>query len=278
MAKKYGKKKSTARKIFVITGGTGRTASYVLSAALAQFERPGVEIVKKVDVLTVKQAVQVVRQAAKAGALVIHTLVDPEVRDAVHEELLHHNVPNVDLLRPVIALLSDELGIEPKGQPGLFYQLGKEQFDRTDAVDFTLAHDDGQRLDDLHLADVTLVGISRVSKSVTCFYLAARGIRAANVPITKSRTILEKLADLDPQRVIGLKMNAARLCSIRQARLDRIAGETEVASYAEKREIASEINDALKMFNKNGWRTVDVSYKATEEVASEIISMLPGRS
>lgn len=271
---------SDARKkrlpIVILSGGTGRTADHILTAALAQFDDPRVKIIRKSQVRRVRDAQRIVKQAADDGAVVCHTLVAPKIREAVHEQLLRLNVPSIDPLGPTVSLLADHLGAAPFGRAGLLFELCKEQFQRMDAVDFTLAHDDGQRIHDLKEADVVLVGVSRVSKSVTCFYLAARGVRAANVPLTMVHAVPPELEQIDPERVIGLRMNAARLCAVRQARLDRISTRP-VAGYAERRDVARELRDAAEVFNRHGWRSIDVSYKATEEVAKEIIESLPRR-
>jgi hypothetical protein len=169
--------------------------------------------------------------------------------------------------------LDDHLGVRPRGKAGLSYELRKEQFDRIDAVDFTLAHDDGHRIEDLSRADVVLVGVSRVSKSVTCFYLASRGVRAANVPIVVGQDPPAELIRLDPRRVIGITMNANRLRKIREARLGNITHE-DLPSYVDHSHIHEELWYAQSLMSQHRWRCIDVSYSATEEIAQEIIGMM----
>lgn len=261
-------------KIVILSGGSGRTGEQVVQSALAQFDNPQVEIVLKPRVRSPDAAMRVIEWAQSQHAILCHTLVQPEVREAVVRECQLRDIHCVDLMGPVLTLLADHLDGRPKNEPGLSYELNKEQFERIDAVDFTLAHDDGARMRDLHQADVVLVGVSRVSKSVTCFYLAARGVRAANVPLVLTRPVPPELTQLDPLRVIGLTMNVARLSAIRQTRLERIS-HRPVNGYAEKRDAADELRRAAEMMDRCGWRQIDVSYKATEEVAGEIIEMLP---
>ena len=169
--------------VVIISGATGRTATQVVNAALAQFERPHVRVVKRHNVRTVTAARKIVRELESDHTVICHSLVSPAVRDAVVAEASRRMIPAVDILGRVLAVLSDHLGVAPQRKPGLSYKLQKEYFDRIDAVSFTLEHDDGAGLSTLAEADVVLVGVSRVSKSVTCFYLAYRGIRAANVPL-----------------------------------------------------------------------------------------------
>lgn len=263
-------------QVVVLSGGTGRTAKQLLQAALAQFPNNEVEVMDFTGVRSVKKAIEIVNQAAANGAMICHSLVAPKVRQAVDAESRLRGVPCIDALGPALALLGDHLDSVPRGRAGLLYELHHEQLERMDAVDFTLAHDDGKRMDDLKQADVVLVGASRTSKSVTCFYLASRGIRAANVPLIPNHPSPTVLKRLPAKRVIGLTMNAAHLESIRQTRLDRISNRP-VAHYADLRDIRAELREIRELMSQNGWECIDVSYKATEEVADQIIEMLPSR-
>jgi regulator of PEP synthase PpsR (kinase-PPPase family) len=220
--------------------------------------------------------IALVRRAAEEHALICHSIVDPDVRRALDEEALKLGVPSIDVLGPALSLLADHFHAEPRGHAGLLYELHREQIDRMDAVDFTLAHDDGKRLHELGQADVVLVGASRTSKSVTCFYLAARGIRAANVPLIPPQPIPRELRKISSKRIVGLTMSAAHLESIRQTRLDRITNRP-VASYADLQDIRSELRAIRELMNDMNWHCIDVSYKATEEVADQIIELMPRR-
>ena len=158
------KKKSKALKIYLLSGGTGRTASQVLDSALAQFVDPEVEVVLRPQVRSVRAAIKAVRDAAKANAVLVHSVVSPEIRAAIIEAATRQNVHTYDILGPALTLLEDYLQTKPQRQPGLSQALRKERYDRMDAVDFTLAHDDGCLIRELDQADVVLVGVSRVSK------------------------------------------------------------------------------------------------------------------
>jgi regulator of PEP synthase PpsR (kinase-PPPase family) len=265
------KKKARPLHIVVVSGGTGHTGEQVVRAALAQFDRPEVRVVVEGQVRTPAAVKELVRRAKREHAMICQTLVVPELREAAVREAEALMVPIVDALGPVVALIADYLEAEPLNQPGLFHALNKEQFDRMDAVDFTLAHDDGQRAHELEAADVVLVGISRVSKSVTCFYLAYRGIRAANVSLALGIRPPDTLLALPTDKVVALTMNAHRLQAIREVRGQQWGGAMD--SYADPRHIAQELATANKLIAVQGWRCIDVSYKAVEEVAAEIVSM-----
>jgi regulator of PEP synthase PpsR (kinase-PPPase family) len=259
-------------KVIVLSGGSGRTAKQVAEAALAQFSQPNAEIVVHAGVRNAAAARRIVRQAEADGAIICHTLVAPKIRQTVVRETEALMVPAIDILGPLISLLSDQLFVEPRSQPGLSYELNKEQFDRIDAVDFSVTHDDGRRPEDYDQADVVLVGVSRVSKSVTCLFLACRGIRAANVAIAPGVEPPEELLAIDPRKVIALKMNAQRLQMLREARGERWKGAMQ--HYSDLQSIAWELREFDTLVAKEGWRCIDVSYKAVEDVAAEVAEML----
>jgi regulator of PEP synthase PpsR (kinase-PPPase family) len=231
-----------------------------------------VEIVKRAHVRSAAVAARIVRDAARRKAVVCHTLVAPAVREAVGSEARRYLVPAVDLLGPVITVLADHLGQLPQGRPGLLYALERERFDRIDAVDFTLAHDDGCRPEGLADADVVLVGVSRSSKSATCFFLAYRGVRAANVPLVLRQRPPPELLRLDRRKIIGLTMSAQRLAHLREARSQRF-GRKLGGDYADLRSIQEELRWAQDTSSRQRWQTIDVSFLSVEETATEVMRL-----
>ena len=271
MAKSQAKSKPLT--IMILSGSTGRTAEEVLGAALAQFEDPNVRIVKRQKVRKVQDACEYVREAAEKKAIICHSLVSQKVRDAVLDEARHLLVPTVDILGRVLAVLSDHLGRSPRGEPGLAYKLQKEHFDRVEAVDFTLKHDDGCGLSSLRDADIVLVGVSRAAKSVTCFYLAYRGVRAANVPLILGHEVPKELVKMPKKKVIGLTISPARLQIVREARQE-VLGAGEIEYYVDRNAVRKEVSHALTLMKKHGWTSIDVSYMAIEEVAARVLEMI----
>ncbi len=259
--------------IYLVSDGTCRTCEQVVRAVLVQFEQPNVRLVRKANVRRRHTVLRLIRNAAREHALVFYTLVAPEAREAIQQAAAQHMVPVVDLLGPVLGSLYDLFKREPRARPGVLYQSNKEHFDRIDAVEFTLNHDDGRREHELDQADVVLVGVSRACKSTTCFYLAYSGIRAANVPLFADHEPPEALRKLDKRRVIGLSVNPYRLQSVREARL-RDWNMDINDEYADKRQIARELRAAHEQMLKYGWRWIDVSYKAIEEIAREVVQVL----
>ncbi|MBN2560858.1 MAG: kinase/pyrophosphorylase [Phycisphaerae bacterium] len=258
-----------AHTIHLISDGTCRTCERVVRSVLIQFEDIDVALVWKTNVLRAETVWNAIKDAADAGAIVFYTLVAEETRAAIREAAQQHMVPVVDILGPVLVSMCDLFNSPPSAKPGVFHEAHKEQFDRIDAVEYTLNHDDGRAIEELSEADVVLVGVSRACKSTTCFYLAYRGIRAANVPLFPDTDPPPELLNLDTKRVIGLTVNPHRLRSVREARLRRW-GMDPLDEYADKREIGRELRLTNEQMAKHGWRIIDVSYKAIEEVALEV--------
>ncbi len=245
----------------------------MVNSALAQFGDANVQVLKKTGVRTSRAAAQVVCDLPSDHAVILHSLVSPKVRATVLEEARRKMIPTVDILGPVIAVLADQLGRAPQGKPGLSYRRQKDYIDRIDAVSFTLEHDDGAGLATLAHADVVLVGVSRASKSVTCFYLAYRGVRAANVPLITGIELPSQLCQLPKDKVIGLTITPSRLQSVREARRYRL-GSDALNYYVERDGISDELRFALQMMHQHDWRSIDVSYMAVEEVAVQILQMI----
>ena len=258
--------------ILVVSDGRGETCSQLLRAALVQFEGRDVEIHVRPEVLTAKLVAEVVDEAADRGATIFYTLVGRETRKAMRRLSGEFFVSTVDVFGPSFTALHDVFHSDPVATPGLFYAAERQRIDRQVAIDFTLKHDDGLRPYELDQADVVLVGISRVSKSTTCFYLAYRGIKAANVPLIGGRPPLKQLLTLDPNKVVGLRMNVTRLMAVREARA-RHLGRIGTEDYVAKKEIAEEMLGAQHLMQRRGWRSFDVSYMAVEEIAREVMRL-----
>lgn len=258
--------------LFVVSDGRGDTANQLLEAALVQFAEQPHEVVRWPEVRTPDEVSLVIGAAAARNATVFYTLVSDETRNAMKSGAGRFLIPAVDLLGPSFSALHDVFKKEPSATPGLFYASDRERFDRHAAIDYTLKHDDGQRSDDLDKADVVIVGVSRASKSTTCFYLAYQGVKAANVPLITDRQPPEALCRLEPSRVVGLRMNITRLMTVREARATHL-GHTHTGYYVDKREIMREVRHANGLMDTYGWRTIDASYMAVEEIAREIVRL-----
>jgi len=264
------------RTIYMVSDGTCRTCEQVARAALVQFDREA-RVVRKANVRRPSTVKRLVKQAAAAaatgGALVFYTLADEKARRAMSEAAREHMVPTVDILGPPLVGLYDLFKSTPRAESGILYRSNREYYDRMDAVEYTLHHDDGAGAHELDDADVVLVGVSRAGKSTTCFYLAYSGIRAANVPILSDGKVPSQLLQVDPRRVIVLTSGPHRLQSVREARLSGW-GMGPDHGYVDIREIARELRAVDALATDRGWRQVTVGYKAVEEIARDVTRLL----
>ena len=264
--------------VFVVSDGHGDTAQQVINAAALQFEGKKFRLVVERDVRTAGEIDEIVRKAATAKGVIFYTLVGNETRREMRKASAEHLVSTVDVLGPAFRALHDLLHQKPGATPGLLYSVERERIVRMEAIDYTLTHDDGQRTADLSKADVVLVGISRTSKSSTCFLLACASIKAANVPLIPGVPPPSSLLKMSPTKVIGLRVNVNRLMAIRAARAGglNLTGEDE---YLDRQSIAREAGYANRLMDENGWRSFDASFMAIEEIAKEVMRIrgLTGR-
>ena len=260
-------------RIFVLSDGTGQTGKRVLEAALLQFDLP-VMIIRIPHVRSVEQVNEVVADAVRSHSMIVYTLVSVELRQAVHIAGMERGVIVVDLLGGLLSKLQDFLHRTPWGRPGLLYQTDAGYYQRVDAMEYTVQHDDGQKVDDLSDADLVLVGPSRTSKTPVSFYLAYRGWKVANVPIVLGLEPPVPLRELDPRKVVGLTTDPQRLALIRQERLKNMGAQASSATYADLRHIQQEVRYSLRLCKTNRWPVVNVTGKAVEETAHEVINLV----
>ena len=263
--------------LHLVSDATGTTLHGVARACLAQFS--GAEPLEKFwnFIRSEEQLAQVVEGIAEAPGPVLFTLVDKKLRRTLRESCTKLQVPCVPVLDPVLRGLSHYLGQASQNKPGIQYELNEAYFDRIDAVDFALHHDDGQSLDTIDDADVILVGVSRTSKTPTCFYLANRGIKAANIPLVPSVKTPPESFDHKGPLYIGLIESPDRLIELRRNRLQsgekldhRMAG----TSYLSHDAVSEEVREARKLFSSRGWPVIDVTRRSVEETAAEIMVLL----
>ncbi len=259
-------------QVFAVSDGTGGTAERAVRAALTQFTS-NVQVHRVGEVHSREQIRAVVRQAAQGHAVIVHTLVTAELRQAMFDEGRRWNVHTLDLMGPLLERLSDLLEMPPMAQPGRFGVYGPEEYSRRiDAMDFAFRHDDGRRVEELDQAEIVLVGVSRTGKTPLSVYLAYRGWMVGNVPIVQGFNLPAILDSLPPERVIGLSVTPQRLVQLRRARATRM-GMTG-RSYVDLAQVREEVNYALSIFRQHGWRQVDMTSKPIEEATAEVVALM----
>jgi [pyruvate, water dikinase]-phosphate phosphotransferase / [pyruvate, water dikinase] kinase len=258
--------------IFVLSDGSGQTGKRVLEAALLQFDRAAM-VVRIPHVATVAEVKEVVAEAARRRGMIVYTMVAVDMGQALYIAATEHGVIAVDLLGGLLSKLQDFFRRTSWGRPGLLHQSDDEYVARVDAMEFTVQHDDGQAVEDLSNADIILVGASRTSKTPVSFYLAYRGWKVANVPLVLGVEPLETLCRLDPRAVVGLTIDPERLAVMRRARLKHLGVEAGSA-YAELTHIREELRYVMNLCRAYGWPVIDVTGKAVEETANEVINLV----
>jgi regulator of PEP synthase PpsR (kinase-PPPase family) len=260
-------------QVFAVSDGSGATAEQVLNAALTQFTGAPVEIQRRSKVRTEERIRQVVREAAEMGGCIVHTLVLDELREEMLRAGRLYNVETIDLMGPLLARLSQQLSISPAEKPGLFRQLNKEYFRRIETMEFALRHDDGRRADELDLAEIVLVGVSRTFKTPLSVYLAFRGWLVANVPIILNEKPPSTLFALRAGRVFGLTIDPGRLAELRQVRHERWGDS--LGDYADPDFVRREVAYAEAIFRtRHEWPVVEVTDKPIEEITSEVLALM----
>ena len=263
--------------VHLVSDSTGETLNAMARAVCARFA----------DVLPIEHIYALVRsdrqleraleEIAGAPGVVMHTIIDPTLRTALEEGCRRLEMPCIAALDPVVSAMSRYLGARISTRVGAQHALDNDYFDRMEALNYAIAHDDGNGGQDLTLADVILVGVSRTSKTPTSIYLAHRGIRAANVPLVPGVDSEPQLVALGQKGklIVGLTASPDRLIQIRRNRLLSLHEERE-STYVDVDSVREEIVRARRMFERHGWPVIDVSRRSVEETAASIINLLSG--
>ena len=265
--------------LHLVSDATGETLNSIARATVAQFEHAHI-VYHRWNLIRTRLHLHRVLQGIEADpGPVLSSMMDRRLKGELDVACSHLNVQVVNVLDPVLSMLQDTLGEKAQGRPGSQYVLDEEYYKRIDAMHYVLAHDDGQATAGLREADVVLVGVSRASKTPTCFYLANRGVKAANVPLVPNAPMVPELLEVKCP-VVGLTIDPRTLVEIRRHRLRAIAprgamGEVDEASntYVDPETVREEVVWARRMCNRNGWPVVDVSHRSIEETAAAIIEL-----
>ena len=224
-----------------------------------------------------RQLERVLEEIETAPGVVLHTLVDRDLREQLEEGCRRLDMPQIGALDPLVGALSRYLGASLSKRVGAQHALDHDYFNRIAALDFAMAYDDGQgTAEQLEGADVVLCGVSRTSKTPTCIYLAHRGIRAANVPLVPGQEDGERLTGLKNPLVIGLTVSPDRLVQIRRNRIDNLNAD-QGSTYTDQDAVRDETVKARRAFERRGWPTIDVTRRSVEETAAAIVNLLNER-
>jgi regulator of PEP synthase PpsR (kinase-PPPase family) len=258
--------------LHLLSDSTGETLEVIANACLAQFE--GVDVRRHLWPMVRSEGHldRVLDDVERRPGLVLYTLVNNTLRRDLEQKTRRRGIHAVAALDPVTHALSVVLGREAAGRPGRQHALDAAYFARVDAIQFTIAHDDGIGSDNWEEADVVLAGVSRTSKTPTSIYLANRGYKVANIPLVPEAPPPPSLFSLEHPLIVGLTTNPDRLVQIRRNRLLALnqAPETD---YVDIEAVNAELAFARRIFADNDWPVIDVTRRSIEETAFAIVKL-----
>lgn len=266
--------------LHLVSDATGETLNSIARATTVQFEQAQIVHHRWSLIRTRFQLHRVLEGIEHEPGPVLSTLIDGGLRSDLETTCSRLNVPIVNVLDPVMNLLQEFIGERAVARPGRQYVLNADYFQRIDAMHYVLAHDDGQAQPGLSEADVVLVGVSRSSKTPTCFYLANRGIKAANVPLVPNLPEPDGL-DAIQCPIVGLTLEAQALIDIRRHRLRLIGNansggvvRTNSTDYVDEETVKAELLWARRLCTRRGWPVIDVTRRSIEETAATVLQLM----
>jgi regulator of PEP synthase PpsR (kinase-PPPase family) len=265
---------SNTYQIYLISDSTGETLDRIFLALKAQFKNIEYKVHSYSFTRTENQILKILDDAKKnENSVILYTIVDNNLAKYLANVSDQKKIPCFGVLGNLILNFSKILNQKASHEPSGQHVLNEEYYDRIEAIQFTMNHDDGNLLDDIEKSDIILVGVSRTSKTPTSIYLANKGFKTSNIPLVNENSLPKKLRE-NPQVtcVVGLNTEPERLVDLRKNRMNSLK-ETENIKYTNIDNIKKEIIDAKKTFQKYRWPSIDVTRKSVEETAASIIKI-----
>ncbi len=262
--------------IYVASCGEGINAYHLVQSAMVQFPDSTITIVKIPRIRSTEEVDQLFQKARSIESLIVHTIVNSELRQYITRKGFEYNIVTIDLMGPVLSRIENFLGTPPLQQPGLYREIHQVDLKQVSAIDFALSHDDGLNPDTLDSAEIILIGLSRAGKTPLSMYMAVTGWKVANVPLVPDVPMPLILDLIDRRRIIALDINVDQLAAHRKMRQERL-GTKDMYSYVIRQEIEKEIKQARKYYVAKGYSMINVSNKPIENSAEEIIEMITRR-
>ena len=261
-------------QIYLISDSTGETLDRIFLALKAQFPNFEYETNHFSFTRTESQTLSIIKQAKKEkNSIILYTIVNSNLAKYLTEKAYERKIPCFGVLGDLILNFSKVLNQKASHQPSGQHVLNEEYYDRIEAIQFTMNHDDGNQTDDIEKSDIILLGVSRTSKTPTSIYLANRGFKTSNIPLVNKTSIPSKVTERNFKPcVIGLVTEAERLYDLRKNRLTSLK-EDQNSEYVNIDKIKDELMSARKIFKENNWPTIDVTRKSVEETAASVIKI-----
>tara|TARA_B100000965_G_scaffold331989_1_gene296361 strand:+ start:252 stop:1079 length:828 start_codon:yes stop_codon:yes gene_type:complete len=265
---------SNTYEIYLISDSTGETLDRIFLALKAQFLNIEYKIHSYSFTRTENQILKILEDAQKnKNSIILYTIVDNNLAKYLANVSDDKKIPCFGVLGNLILNFSKILNQKATHEPSGQHILNEEYYDRIEAIQFTMNHDDGNLINEIDKSDIILVGVSRTSKTPTAIYLANKGFKTSNIPLVNENSLPEKLKQ-NPQTtcVIGLSTEPERLVDLRKNRMNSLR-ETENVKYTDLENIKKEVLDAKRTFQKYKWPLIDVTRKSVEETAASIIKI-----
>ena len=261
-------------QIYLISDSTGETLGRIFLALKAQFNNFNYKIHQCSFTRTENQILKILDISKKQkNSIILYTIVDNNLAKFLTQESNKIKIPCFGVLGELILSFSKLLNQKASSIPSGQHVLNEEYYNRIEAIQFTMNHDDGNLIDDIEKSDIILLGVSRTSKTPTSIYLANKGLKTSNIPLVNENSIPELLKKKpNIACVVGLTSEAERLVEIRKNRMNTLQ-ETESINYINLEKISKEVEEAKKTFKKYKWPTIDVTRKSVEETAASIIKI-----
>ena len=265
---------SNTYQIYLISDSTGETLDRIFLALKAQFLNIEYKVHSYSFTRTENQILKILEDAQKnSNSIILYTIVDNNLAKYLANVSEKKNIPCFGVLGNLILNFSKILNQKANHEPSGQHILNEEYYDRIEAIQFTMNHDDGNLINEVDKSDIILVGVSRTSKTPTSIYLANKGFKTSNIPLVNENSLPEPLKK-NPQMacVVGLSTEPERLADLRKNRMNSLR-ETENTHYTDLENIKKEVLDAKKTFQKYKWPLIDVTRKSVEETAASIIKI-----
>ena len=260
--------------VYLVSDSTGETLERIFLSLKSQFANFEYEKKQFVFVRTEQQIDKIIKECVRLeNSLILYTIVESKLAKYISNQSEKNNVPCFGILGNLILSFSKLLNQKAIHKPSAQHVLDDDYYKRIEAIQFTMAHDDGKKIDDINNADVILLGVSRTSKTPTSIYLPNRGYKTINIPLVLDQKIPKDLGTNKKVCIIGLTADPDRLADIRRNRV-AIMKEHNIKEYTDIDFIKKEVNDSKILFKKNNWPVIDVTRRSVEETAASILKII----
>ena len=260
--------------VYLVSDSTGETLDRIFLSLKSQFSNFEYEKKEFAFVRTEQQIDKIINECSNiTNSIILYTIVETKLAKYISNVSLKNNVPCFGILGNLILSFSKLLNQKAIHKPSAQHVLDDDYYQRIEAIQYTMAHDDGKKVEDVNDADVILLGVSRTSKTPTSIYLANRGYKTVNIPLVLDQKIPDGLTTNRKSCIVGLIADPERLSDIRRNRV-AIMNDRSLKEYTNLDSIKSEVENSKKLFKKNNWPIIDVTRRSVEETAASILKII----